>query len=67
MQEVIAFINKKVGYEVEIFVSETHDDSVNLHQKARRLGIPLNRVTIDKKTLEMTADTVDYDYKLYPD
>ncbi|MGF1879150.1 hypothetical protein L4D77_28240 [Photobacterium frigidiphilum] len=60
MQEVIDFINKKVGYDVEFFVSETHEDSVNLYLKAGELGIPLNRVTIDRQTLEMTADTIDY-------
>ncbi|CAG20470.1 hypothetical protein [Photobacterium profundum] len=60
MQEVIDFINEKVGYDVEFFVSETHEDSVNLYVKAGELGIPLNRVTIDRQTLEMTADTVDY-------
>ncbi len=42
MQEVIDFINKKVGYDVEFFVSETHEDSVNLYLKAGELGIPLN-------------------------
>ncbi|WP_146156704.1 hypothetical protein [Photobacterium swingsii] len=56
MDEVINLINKKVGYDVEYFESEDDESSVNLQKKSRELGTPLNRVTINKETLEMTHD-----------
>ncbi|MGF1692214.1 hypothetical protein L4C35_13480 [Photobacterium kagoshimensis] len=56
MEEIIDFINERVGYEVEYLESESEEDSPNLYQKARELGTPLNRVTINKDTLEMTYD-----------
>ncbi|MEZ8094157.1 hypothetical protein ACED51_08700 [Photobacterium swingsii] len=60
-EEIINFINERVGYEVEYLESDSEEDSPNLHKKSRELGTPLNRVTINKETLEMTHDifTVD--------
>ncbi|MGR5152600.1 hypothetical protein [Photobacterium swingsii] len=45
----------------EYFVSEDDESSVNLHKKSRELGTPLNRVTINKETLEMTYDVFTED------
>ncbi|KMV29182.1 hypothetical protein AB733_19580 [Photobacterium swingsii] len=61
MDEVINLINKKVGYDVEYYESEDYESSVNLHKKSRELGTPLNRVTINKETLEMTHDVFTKD------
>ncbi|WP_281221788.1 hypothetical protein [Photobacterium sanguinicancri] len=61
MDEVINLINEKVGYDVEYYESEDDESSVNLYQKSRKLGTPLNRVTINKETLEMTHDVFTED------
>ncbi|MEZ8739714.1 hypothetical protein AB6E21_06775 [Photobacterium swingsii] len=61
MDEVINLINKKVGYDVEYYESEDDESSVNLYKKSRELGTPLNRVTINKETLEMTHDVFTED------
>ncbi|MGF1786085.1 hypothetical protein L4D00_09830 [Photobacterium swingsii] len=61
MDEIINLINKKVGYDVEYYESEDDESSVNLHKKSRELGTPLNRVTINKETLEMTHDVFTKD------
>ncbi|MDO6541986.1 hypothetical protein [Photobacterium sanguinicancri] len=54
-------INKKVGYDVEYYETEDDESSVNLHPKSRKLGTPLNCVTINKETLEMTHDVFNED------
>ena len=48
-EEIIDFLNERVGYNVDYFESESEEDSPNLYPKSRKLGTPLNCVTINKE------------------